>query len=212
MPYPVYTHARRDQPKIALTFDDGPNPPHTEEVLAILASRHVRASFFVLGQWVERFPGTLNQIVQAGHVVGNHTHSHTADADYDRAEPIIANLTGQPSQFLRAPSLGFQYCPKSPLAMSPAMKLVSVDVMPSDWQPSTPDQLLLRILEDPRLSNGSIILLHDGSHLDADRLTRPRVMIQILPTLIDTLRLRGYTLAGLDDLDLADPEMWPDLC
>ena len=210
MPYPVFTHGRRDRPTIALTFDDGPNPPCTEEVLAILASRNVPASFFVIGQWVERFPETVRRILAAGHVVGNHTHTHTADADYERAEDLLASQCGRPSRFLRAPSLGFQHCRKSPLALSSAVKLVSGDSVPCDWLGDAPERLLARILDDPRLTNGSILLLHDGSHLDADRLTRPRAMIQILPAVIDSLMARGYSLVGLDALELADPEMWPD--
>ena len=65
-----YVRGRTDGPKIALTFDDGPNPPRTEEILEILAAKGARATFFVIGKWAERWPRTLERIVAGGHVVG----------------------------------------------------------------------------------------------------------------------------------------------
>ena len=56
MSFPIYTHGRRDQAKVALTFDDGPNPPRTDQILEILASHNARATFFVIGKWAERWP------------------------------------------------------------------------------------------------------------------------------------------------------------
>ena len=76
MPLSIYTHGRRDQKKIALTFDDGPNPPRTDQILDILAKKKVQATFFVLGKWVERFPRAFRRIIDAGHTVGNHSYLH----------------------------------------------------------------------------------------------------------------------------------------
>lgn len=209
--FDIYTHARRDQPKVALTFDDGPNPPRTEQVLEILASRNVRATFFVIGKWVDRFPQSFARIVQAGHVIGNHSYLHAPDVgDFDRAEATIANITGRPSQFLRVPSFWFHICLQSPLALSSAIKIVDADVNPADWSQTNPAEILRRALDAEQLANGSIIDLHDGAETenDAVRLARPLPMIEALPTLIDEIQARGFSLVGLDEMELVEPKVW----
>jgi peptidoglycan/xylan/chitin deacetylase (PgdA/CDA1 family) len=205
----IYTHARRDQPKVALTFDDGPNPPRTDQVLAILASRKVRATFFVIGKWVERWPQSLERMVKAGHVIGNHSYLHDPDlGDFDRAEAVIANITGRPSQFLRAHYFRFHLCLQSPFARSSAVSIVDADVNPADWSQTDPTEIVRRTLEAEQLAGGSIIDLHDGAETenDAVRLARPLPMIEALPKLIDELQARGFALVGLDEMELLEPK------
>jgi peptidoglycan/xylan/chitin deacetylase (PgdA/CDA1 family) len=212
MPLLVYTHARRDQPKVALTFDDGPNPPRTDEVLAILASKQVRATFFVIGKWIERWPQSFERMVKAGHVIGNHSYLHDANlGDFDRAEAVIANITGHPSQFVRAHYFRFDACLQSPLACSPAVKIIDADVNPSDYALTDPTEIVRRTLEAEQLAGGSIIDLHDGAETenDAVRLARPLPMIEALPRLIDELHARGFSLVGLDEMELVEPRLWP---
>lgn len=204
----IYTHGRRDEAKVALTFDDGPNPPRTDEVLGVLASRKVRATFFVIGKWVERWPGAFERIVGAGHVIGNHSYSHDRDlGDFDRAEAVIANLAGRPTAFLRAPYFFSRLYLSSQVATLPTVKAVHADVDPRDWSLAGPDEINSKILNSPPLQGGSIIDLHDGSEseCDADRLARPSAMILALPKLIDELRGRGYALVGLDEMELVEP-------
>ena len=89
----IYTHGRRDQPTVALTFDDGPNPPVTDQILDILAQREVRATFFPIGRWVERWPQAFARMVAAGHVIGNHSYQHDrCRGDFDRAEVVLADV------------------------------------------------------------------------------------------------------------------------
>src|SRR5206468_555886 len=88
--YPIYLHGVRTEPKVALTFDDSPNPPRTEQVLSILARTGARATFFVMGKWAERFPRSVDRIIDAGHLIGNHGHSGQGwIGDYDQAEAVI---------------------------------------------------------------------------------------------------------------------------
>jgi peptidoglycan/xylan/chitin deacetylase (PgdA/CDA1 family) len=193
---------------VALTFDDGPNPPRTDEVLAVLGSRKARATFFVIGKWVERWPGAFERIVQAGHVIGNHSYLHNRDlGDFDRAEPLITNLAGRPTAFLRAPYFFSRLYLNSQVATLPTVKAVHADVVPDDWSLTDPNQISSRILNSASLQGGSIIDLHDGSEseCDAERMARPAAMILALPKLIDELRVRGYTLVGLDEMELIEP-------
>jgi len=207
-----YNHGRRDRPTVALTFDDGPNPPRTDQLLEILSAKKTRASFFVIGKWVERFPKALERIVAAGHVVGNQSYAHTKNiGDFDRAEAVIAAITGKPCAFLRVHY--FQKLAvvlKSPLAMSPALKIIYADVDPADYAQDDPDEIVRRVLGSKNLGNGSIIVLHDGSESedDAARLSRPLPTIAALPKLIDRLRDRGLEPVGLDEMDLDHPYEW----
>jgi len=214
MPLKYYTHGRRDQMKVALTFDDGPNPPRTDQVMEILESRGARGTFFVLGKWVERFPEAFQRIVDKGHSVGNHSHSHEAHlGDFDRAEAVIGNRLGRPTRFLRAHYFNFFTCLYSPVAMSPEMKIVDADVNPADYAKSDPAAIVKASLNDPALAGGSIIDLHDGREMDDDarRLASPLPMIEALPAIVDGLQARGFELVGLDEMELVDPILWqPD--
>ena len=207
----VYTHGRRDQAKVAITFDDGPNPPRTDEILEILASRHVRATFFVMGKWAERWPQAFERTVKAGHLIGNHSYLHDPElGDYDRAEAVLGNVTGRPTGFVRAHYFHYHLCQQSSVALSPMTKIVDSDVNPADWSLTDPDEILSRTLKAESLSGGSIIDLHDGSETENDgaRLARPLPMIAALPRMIDELHARGFNLVGLDEMELVDPTPW----
>jgi peptidoglycan-N-acetylglucosamine deacetylase len=207
-----YNHAKRGRPEVALTFDDSPNPPRTDQVLEILAAKDVRAAFFVIGKWAERFPRAVERIADAGHVVGNHSYLHVRDiGDFDRAEAVIAAITGKPSSFLRFHYLeNFAVVLQSPLAMSPEVKIIYADVNPADYAQTDPEEIVRRVLESSHLGNGSIIDLHDGSETedDASRLSRPLPMIRALPRLIDALRHRGLEPVGLDEMEFDVPDEW----
>ena len=72
----TFAHSRHNSKQIALTYDDGPNDPHTLHLLEVLAKRNVRATFFLIGRYVRRRPDIVRELVGAGHVVGNHTFTH----------------------------------------------------------------------------------------------------------------------------------------
>lgn len=209
-----YTHGRRDEPKVALTFDDGPNPPRTEQILSILAEAKANATFFVIGKWVDRFPKTVERMVAGGHVVGNQSYEHLLHiGDYDRAEAAISHVTGQPSRYARAHFFDIASCAQSPLIQLSDIKLVFADVNPDDWRRTTPDEIIEAVLNDPNLDKGSIIDLHDGAEFEDDqaRLKRPLPLVAALPALIKALKERGYELVHLDDMELVEPKLWSPL-
>lgn len=214
MPLLIYDHGRRDEQKVALTFDDGPNPPRTDQILQILESRGARGTFFVLGKWVERWPEACGRIVAGGHTVANHSHLHQAHlGDFDHAEAVIGNLTGRPTRHLRAHYFNYFTCLVSPLAMSRHMQVVDADVNPADWNKSDPQEIIAATLNHPALAPGSIIDLHDSSETEDDglRLARPIPLIEALPAIVDGLQARGYELVGLDEMTLVEPLRWqPD--
>lgn len=89
-----YQSGSRDENKIALTFDDGPNPFFTEKVLTILKENYVTATFFVLGKWAKLYPEIIKKIYSDNHIIGNHGYSHSHEKnDFDLSETIITGIT-----------------------------------------------------------------------------------------------------------------------
>jgi len=108
-----YSHDRRDLPEIALSFDDGPNEQFTPKILEILKRNNVTATFFCIGQKIEKNPEILNQIIKDGHIVGNHSYSHSFWFDFfppikiareiKRTDQLIIKLTGKNPVLFRPP-------------------------------------------------------------------------------------------------------------
>ena len=212
MPLTYYTHARRDEPKVALTFDDGPNPPRTDEIMDVLEAKGARGTFFVLGKWVERWPQAFERIVRRGHCIGNHSHVHHAHfGDFDRAEAVIGNILGRPTRFLRAHYFNYFTCLYSPLAMSDAMAIVDSDVNPADYAKTDPQAIVDATAAPVACRGVDHRPARQREFDDGLRLARPLPLIAALPPIIDGLQARGYQLVGLDQMTLADPVEWqPD--
>ena len=208
----IYSYGRRDQPKVALTFDDGPNPPVTDKILEILETKKAKATFFVIGKWIDRWTESFLRIVRKGHTIGNHSYSHDPNlGDFDHAESVITNLTGKPSRFLRAHYFKFHLCLESTIALSPEIKIVDADVNPSDFKQTSSEEILNLTMNAKNLQAGSIIDLHDGSETEnhSSRISRPAPLVEALPKMIDELQDRGFELVGLEEMELDDPKWWP---
>lgn len=208
-----YRHASRNEPKVALTFDDGPNPPRTEEVIDVLEAHGVRGSFFVIGKWVEQFPRTVERLIAGGHVVGNHSHDHAIRvSDYDRAEAVIGHVTGRRSRYVRPHSFDFASANNSLVGRLDGTLIIDADVNPRDYALNDADEIVRNTLEHPELGNGSIIDLHDGSEISdiAQRHSRALPMIEALPAIITGLKERGYEIVTLDEMTFTDPIEWTE--
>jgi len=195
----AYEHGNREENKIALTFDDGPNPFWTKKVLDVLDNYNVKANFFVLGKWVEKHPDVLRETFDNSHLIGNHTYSHPKEGigDFERAEEIIFNIIGEHTKFIRAPHFNTGLCDNYAPAISEEVKIISGDVVPLDWK-SKPEEIKERINE--KTQNGSIILLHDGSHREEELENRPSEMFKALPEIIEKLREK-FEIVRLDELN-----------
>lgn len=209
----VYRRGVGSGDKIALTFDDGPNPPRTEQVLEILADANARATFFFFGKWVEQFPASARRVLDAGHLIGNHGYFGEADpGGYDVAEAIIGNLTGRPTRFFRAHQFDYDVYYKSAVTWLPGSVAIDSNVRAMDWLADNSAEIARRVLEHPDLGPGAIITLHDGGEMaDAfERLLRPLPMIAALPQILQGLKARGLRPVGLDELELVEPFEWND--
>ena len=163
--------------QIALTYDDGPNDPHTLQLLDVLAKHEVRATFFLIGRYVQQRPDIVRELVRAGHVIGNHTFSHPLlifkSATEVRDELIqcrqaLQEAIGEHSNLFRPPFGG-----RRPATLKVARELTLEPIMWSvtgyDW--NAPAATIIEKKVSRQMRGGDVILLHDGGHkhMGADR-------------------------------------------
>jgi peptidoglycan/xylan/chitin deacetylase (PgdA/CDA1 family) len=173
---------------VALTIDDGPSPPYTQQILRVLEQCHVTATFSMVGRNVARYPGIAREVAGAGHLIVNHTWSHPNLAllpaagipdEVTRAAAEIHAVTGQQPTLFRAP-----YGAWSPalLGYCAAQGLTPLDwsVDPRDWAQPGVAVIAADILRTTR--TGSIILEHDGG---GDRSQTVAALKIVLPRLLD---------------------------
>jgi peptidoglycan/xylan/chitin deacetylase (PgdA/CDA1 family) len=189
-----YWRGPRSRPAIALTFDDGPSEG-TPELLEILARYRVPATFFQCGANVDRLPSIAREVLDAGHEIGNHTHTHpllcfrsTAfmEEELRRAQDAIARHTGAAPVWFRAP-FGARWFGLGGAQRRVGLQAVMWSAIGYDWN-SKADVVVQRMSE--RAGNGAILCLHDGRELRAkpDIGATVESVRRLVPMLLD----RGY--------------------
>ena len=173
----TFARSRRGSKKLALTYDDGPNDPHTLRLLEVLAKHNVRATFFLIGRYVRQQPDIVRQLIRAGHVIGNHTFTHPLlifktsrriEAELMECQRVLSDAVGLEARLFRPPFGG-----RRPAVMRVARKLGLEPVMWSvtgyDWNASPAEQIEHKV--SSRIRGGDVVLLHDGGHraFGADR-------------------------------------------
>jgi peptidoglycan-N-acetylglucosamine deacetylase len=195
-------HGPRNRPMVALTFDDGPNVPATQQLALILDAAGVKGTFFVVGKAADRRPDVVRFLVDDGHLVGNHSQHHDEtrwlDPRYlelDRAEQAIHTAAGVCPAWFRAPHA--QHTPFMAAVVHRAgMTMVGWDVSAGDWLATDARTLADQVVSRARA--GSIIDLHDG--LDGDVTTDRSVLVRALPLILDGLAAKGLQPVRLDEL------------
>ena len=185
---------------IALTFDDGPSPQTTPQILDILQRENVKATFFVVGKSVKNHPQLMKQVVAEGHAIGNHTWNHqyhqyspsAAAHELETTATLIHQLTGVKTALFRPPA-GILHNGLVNYAQQNKYAVILWSADSNDWQSRqiTVPKLIDNALKDAQ--PGSIILLHDGG---GDR----SKTVQALPKLIAELKQRGYHFVTVPEL------------
>ena len=148
-----------------LTFDDGPHPLYTPQILDVLARYGARATFFVVGSLAERYPGIIQRIIDEGHTIGNHSWNHEAlggltqdefDETVGRTQALLGNR-GTPC--LRPPYASMDSFTR-PWAAEHGLAVVTWDFSPQDWIPQSPQDIARKVVAHAR--DGVVILMHDG--------------------------------------------------
>ncbi len=182
--------------KVALTFDDGPNLPYTNEILDILKKEKVRATFFVCGANVKRHSEIVKRAAKEGHLVGNHSFNHrrlptllgTIYEEIVETQKLIEDLTGQKQKLFRPPWGYMPFWLEGKLAKE-GFAIDPYDDSGHDWeQKITAAQIAKNVIDNAR--DGQIILLHDGRNTiqNADRAKT----VQALPQIIAELKKQNY--------------------
>src|SRR5262245_28301411 len=205
--YVLEASGRGEERLIALTFDDGPDPQYTPQILDILRRRQVPATFFVVGVNAERSPELLQRIYAEGHEIGNHTYSHRdlsrtsttrLQVELNATQRIIQHALGVSTVLFRPPYAADSE-PQTPEELEVIVRAqrlgyitIGARIDPQDWAPGvTPDAILAEVLAET--PNGRIVLLHDaGGNRSAT--------VEALPDLIEELRtpeFRFVTVSGL---------------
>lgn len=173
----TFTSLARGTKRLALTFDDGPNDPHTLKLLEVLARHSVRATFFLIGRYVRERPDLVREVGRGGHAIGNHTYAHPLLIFQSEAEirkqlsdcrAAIQDAVGEHSNLFRPPFGG-----RRPAVLRVARNLglapVMWNVTGHDW--NAPPAAAIEAKVSRQIRGGDVILLHDGGHkqMGADR-------------------------------------------
>jgi peptidoglycan-N-acetylglucosamine deacetylase len=160
----------RPSRQLALTYDDGPNDPHTQRLLELLAKHNVHATFFLIGRYVKQLPQIAREISQAGHVIGNHTSTHPSLIFKSKAKikrqltdcsAAVEDAIGAHSNLFRPP-----FGSRRPAVLRIARELgfepIMWNVTAYDWKRLSGAQIEHNITS--KIRGGDVILLHDGGH------------------------------------------------
>jgi peptidoglycan-N-acetylglucosamine deacetylase len=173
----TFTGIGKNSKHLALTYDDGPNDPHTFRLLEVLARHEVKATFFLIGRFVQQRPDIVRELAKAGHLIGNHTFTHPqlifktgaqVTEEVLRCRRAIADAVGEHSNLFRPPFGG-----RRPVTLRAVEKLglhpVMWNVTGYDWNAPSAKHIEAKVSSQAK--GGNVILLHDGGHkmLGADR-------------------------------------------
>ena len=195
--------------RIALTYDDGPNPAYTPELLALLARHGAHATFFQIGKWVEREPALAKEVRDAGHAVGNHTFNHPTLAlcstDRVKEELRLCHEASRAAdiEYSTVDGASLMRCPWGRRRPGTLRAVKSAGYMPVQWsitgwdwaERKTADDIAGRCL---KAREGDVILLHDGVHTEprADRSKSVYATRQVL----EQLGAEGYEFVTIPEL------------
>ncbi|WP_353097724.1 polysaccharide deacetylase family protein [Tissierella praeacuta] len=198
----IVRNGSKHQKFIALTFDDGPHPQYTPEILDLLDKYNIKATFFVLGQFAEQYPDIIKRQAKEGHEIGNHTYSHIniqqvpkqkVKEEFDKTQDIIFSLTGIKSKTFRPPYGSYDdNIIKIISDESCNVILWSYTQDSRDWSNPEVEKIVSNTISN--IENGDIVLLHDYVYFETSNTVEALKII--IPELID----KGYKFVTISQL------------
>lgn len=189
---------------VALTYDDGPYHPFTQELVAVLEEKQVKATFFVVGNNASKYPEVVRLIAGHGHEVALHAGEHKDFLKLNSSElagnissgkKVLEELTGKPVKYMRPPH-GFRDWAVMEEASRAGLKVVNWSVIPRDWTNPGAQVIADRVCKD--VFHGAIVLLHDG---DApSQIASREQTVEATALIIDELRKQGYNFVTVSQL------------
>lgn len=206
--YRVKTNRKR----VALTFDDGPSPVWTPQILDELQKANIKATFFMIGHHVKKYPAIARRVAAEGHCIGNHGYAHSVILYYKSAEIeeeikytelVIKEITGQTTQFFRPPKAWLRNPIKEKIK-SFGYEVMLWSLNSKDWVTFNHRYIVKYITA--RVKNGDILLFHDsGSVLSTEGGDRSQTVAAI-PLLAEKLQEKGFEFVTVDEL-CSNPEV-----
>ena len=182
-----------DTHKIAITFDDGPHPYYTEQLLDGLKERGAKASFFVMGKQAEEYPELVLRMYEEGHLVGNHTYSHVQlgennreafKAELIKTNELLSEITGEEPQYVRPPYGSWDKSFETELMMIPVLWTID----PMDWCSSDVNGIVRKVTR--KAQENAVILMHDEY----------KSTVTAALEIVDILQKQGYEFVTVDEI------------
>lgn len=199
--YLISSTSFANQKKIALTFDDGPNPPYTNQILETLQKNGAHATFFVMGINVKAHPEILKQVYAAGNEIGNHTFSHplitkistkSLENELNKTNQLIYSTINVYPKLFRPP-YGMSSASTTKVIEQLGYKKITWDFMVGDYQSNiTSEKIAADVIKHAR--SGAIITMHDKEKT-----------AQALPKIINTLKNEGFEFVTVSQLGNIKP-------
>lgn len=182
--------------RVALTFDDGPNPETTEQILEVLKKENVKATFFMLGKNVGKYPQIVKKAKDENHEIETHGQTHFSllsllppqkiTSELKKSIAIIQETTGAKPAFFRPPH-GFKTSWMTKAAAKLNLKTITWTIDTFDWKEKNPTKIIKRC---QKAGGGDIILMHDTKEITT----------RTLPTIIKLLKAKGFKLVTLKEI------------
>lgn len=195
----IYRKKDNEFMKIALTFDDGPHPRYTPQILDILDKYGIKATFFAIGINADRYPDTMEMVISRGHEIGNHTYTHphvdrldsaTLYHEVEKCESALFSHTDCKTKLFRPPEGMIDGYVKSVIKQLD-YKVILWDIDTMDWAHTPSEKIAQKVIES--VSSGDIILMHDYISYNSPT---PEALELFIPVLIE----KGYNFVVISEL------------
>lgn len=183
--------------KVALTFDCAWGAEDIPDILRVLKKENIKATFFIVGQWAEKFPQTVKLIAAEGHDIGNHSYSHLRMGSLDKKKIVneisacgkkLSEISGAKVELFRAPFGDYN---NDVIKAAKELNYFSIqwDVDSLDWKPGISQKEIMKRIQD-KVKPGSILLFHnDTVHT-----------VEMLPSIIAALKNNGYSFSPVSTM------------
>lgn len=199
-------HVNRAEKVVALTFDDGPSPLWTSKILDELKSANIKATFFMLGEHVAKYPEIARRVAEEGHEIGNHTYDHHVllyytleelEKEIKDTERIIQKATGKTTRYFRPPKAWLTAQEKEKIKEL-GYRVILWSLNSKDWV-TFDDKYIVEYLAG-HVHPGDIILFHDSGGVFSAEGGDRHETVKTIPRLVDKLRQMGYKLVTISEL------------
>ncbi len=200
-PTTFFTCSNTTHKKVALTFDDGPDTQTTPKILEVLHDYDIPATFFVMGENVEKHRDICRQIVSSGHQIANHSFTHlrptdvsvkTLIDDFEQCNILLKELINKDIEYIRPP-YGLVTPNQLLVLREKNLKIIGWSVDSMDWHTSDKNDIIECVLDG--IHPGAIVLMHSAGGSDNRKPT-----LHALPTIIESLKEQGYTFVTVEEL------------